>query len=171
MAPNYGEESRDPKRNVPRAMYISVIGLGIFYVITSWAGLTGYHSIDSAAYVAQNNSANFFLLPAHHFGGSFLSGALSWFIITGSFACGMAFHNTTARYMYSLGRERILPSVLGRTHPRWHSPHIASMTQSVIAALVTIAFALFASVDSKLGAGDSVAYLQVYGLLLADWCA
>ena len=28
-----------------------------------------------------------------------------------------------------------------------------------------IAFALFASVDSKLGAGDSVAYLQVYGLM------
>ena len=29
MAPNYGEESRDPKRIVPRALYISVIGLGI----------------------------------------------------------------------------------------------------------------------------------------------
>src|SRR5437588_2954192 len=165
MAPNYGEESRDPKRNVPRAMYISVIGLGIFYIITSWAGLTGYHSINSAASVAQNDSANFFFAPAHHFAGSFLSGALSWFIITGSFACGMAFHNTTARYMYSLGRERVLPSVLGRTHPQWNSPHIASCTQSVIAALITIAFAAFATVDSKLGAGDSVAYLQVYGLM------
>ena len=37
MAPNYGEESRDPKRNVPRSLYISVIGLGIFYILTSWA--------------------------------------------------------------------------------------------------------------------------------------
>src|SRR3989442_1655476 len=35
MAPNYGEESRDPKRIVPRALYISVIGLGIFYTLTS----------------------------------------------------------------------------------------------------------------------------------------
>jgi amino acid transporter len=165
MAPNYGEESRDPKRNVPRAMYISVIGLGIFYTLTSWAGITGYHSIDSAVNVAQNNSYAFYLNPAHHFAGQFLSGSLSWFIISGSFACGMAFHNTTARYMYSLGRERVLPSVLGRTHPRWHSPHIASCTQSVIAALITIAFALFAAVNSKLGAGDSVAYLQVYGLM------
>src|ERR1017187_3371554 len=34
MAPNYGEESRHPKKNVPRALYISVIGLGIFYIIT-----------------------------------------------------------------------------------------------------------------------------------------
>src|ERR1700730_16658734 len=34
MAPNYGEESKDPKRIVPRAMYISVVGLGIFYILT-----------------------------------------------------------------------------------------------------------------------------------------
>jgi amino acid transporter len=165
MAPNYGEESKDPKKNVPRALYISVIGLGIFYIITSWAGLSGYHNIDEAATVAQNNSANFYFGPAQHYGGLFLKDCLSWFIITGSFACGMAFHNTTARYMYSLGREGVLPRLLGRTHRTYHSPHIASSTQSVIAALIMGAFALFASVDSKLGAADSVGYLQVYGLM------
>jgi amino acid transporter len=163
MAPNYGEESRNPKKNVPRALYISVIGLGIFYTITSWAGLTGYHSISAAANVAQNDAANFYFGPAHHFAGSFLSGALSWFIITGSFACGMAFHNTAARYMYSLGRERVLPAVLGRTHDRFKSAHIASTTQSAIAALILLAFALFAAVKGS--AGQSVGYLQVYGLM------
>ncbi len=165
MAPNYGEESKNPKRNVPRALYISVIGLGIFYTLTSWAGISGYSSIQHAAYVAQNDSANFFFLPALHFGGSLLKGALSWFIITGSFACAMAFHNTTARYMYALGRERVLPGPLGRTHPKHRSPHIASLTQSAIAIVIVIAFALFATVNTKLGAGDSVAYLQVYGLM------
>ena len=48
MAPNYGEESKDPKRNVPRALYISVIGLGIFYIITSWAPFAGYATIHDA---------------------------------------------------------------------------------------------------------------------------
>jgi amino acid transporter len=165
MAPNYGEESKNPKKNVPRALYISVIGLGIFYTITSWAGITGYHSINAAANVAQTNSANFYFLPAQHYGGLFLKDLLSWFIITGSFACGMAFHNTTARYMYSLGREGVLPRALGRTHVKHASPHIASTTQSVIAALILAAFALFAVVSPKLGAADSVGYLQVYGLM------
>jgi amino acid transporter len=165
MAPNYGEESKNPKKNVPRAMYISVIGLGIFYTITSWAGISGYHSINAAANVAQNNSANFYFLPAQHYGGLFLKDLLSWFIITGSFACGMAFHNTTARYMFSLGREGVLPRALGRTHRRYHSPHIASVTQSVIAAVIIGAFALFAASSAKLGAADSVGYLQVYGLM------
>jgi amino acid transporter len=165
MAPNYGEESKDPKRNVPRALYISVIGLGIFYTLTSWAGISGYPHFSDAVNVAQNNSANFYFGPAEHYGNLFLKDCLSWFIITGSFACGMAFHNTTGRYMYSLGREGVLPRPLGRTHVRYHSPHIASTVQSVIAALILLAFALFAAVNSKLGAGDSVGYLQVYGLM------
>jgi amino acid transporter len=165
MAPNYGEESKDPKKNVPRALYISVVGLGIFYTLTSWAGITGYRSLNEAAYIAQNNSANFYFIPAQHYAGWFLKDALSWFIITGSFACGMAFHNTTARYMYSLGRERVLPAALGRTHTTHRSPHVASTVQSVIAALILLAFVLFAPVDAKLGAADSVGYLQVYGLM------
>jgi amino acid transporter len=165
MAPNYGEESRNPKRNVPRALYISVIGLGVFYTLTSWAGLSGYRSIDGAAYTAVNNPYGFYIGPAHHFAGQFLAGALSWFIITGSFACGMAFHNTTARYMYALGRERVLPAALGRTHHRWKSAHIASLTQSVIAALILLAFALFATSNPKLGSANSIGYIQVYGLM------
>jgi len=165
MAPNYGEESKNPKKNVPRAMYISVIGLGFFYTLTSWAGISGYSSFSHAVDVAQTNSANFFFIPAQHYGGLLLKDCLSWFIITGSFACGMAFHNTTARYMYSLGREGVLPRFLGRTHPRYHSPHLASTFQSVVAALIVLAFALFAAVDTKLGAADSVGFLQVYGLM------
>src|SRR5436305_3806547 len=140
-------------------MYISVIGLGIFYTITSWAGVSGYHSIDSAAVVAQNDSANFFFLPAHHYAGYFLQDCLSWFIITGSFACGMAFHNTTARYMYSLGREGVLPRSLGRTHERHRSPHIASITQSVIAAIIVGLFVWRASVPAGSNAAAGVAYL------------
>ena len=165
MAPNYGEESKNPKKNVPRAMYISVIGLGVFYTITSWAGISGYHSLGQAVNVAQNNSANFYFLPALHYSGAFLKGCLSWFIITGSFACAMAFHNTTGRYMYSLGREGVLPQALGRTHRRFHSPHIASITQSVDRGADHGRLALFAAVSPKLGAPDSVGYLQVYGLM------
>jgi amino acid transporter len=67
--------------------------------------------------------------------------------------------------MYSLGREGVLHRALGRTHAKHRSPHIASSTQSVIAALIVLAFALFATVDPKLGAADSVGYLQVYGLM------
>jgi len=161
MAPNYGEESRDPKRIVPRALYISVIGLGIFYTLTSWAPLGGYPTTHAAIHQAQTNPAGYYLQPANQYAGHWVAVLLSWLIITGSFACGMAFHNTTARYFYSLGREGLLPKPLGRTHPRWRSPHIASIVQSFIAAGIVILFAVVTGTDNP----TQQAYLQLYGLM------
>ncbi len=161
MAPNYGEESRDPKRIVPRAMYISVIGLGIFYILTSWAPFAGYASLKDAIAQAQGNAGQFYLGPAQQYIGLGVDQAISILIITGSFACGMAFHNTAARYFFSLGRERVLPAALGRTHVRYKSPHIASITQSVIAAVIVILFAIFAGRDNP----TQQAYVDLYGLM------
>jgi len=161
MAPNYGEESRDPKKNVPRALYISVIGLGIFYILTSWAPFAGYSTLNAAAHQAQTNAALYYLNPANVIAGKWVGSILSYLIITGSFACGMAFHNTTARYAYSMGREGLLPRALGRTHPRYKSPHIASIAQSVIAALIVIGFAVFTGSNDP----SSQAYVQLYGLM------
>ncbi len=160
-APNYGEESRDPKRNVPRALYISVIGLGVFYALTSWASLGGYSSTHAAIAQAQTNAANYFLTPATQYAGHWVSSVMSYLIITGSFACGMAFHNTTARYLYSMGREGLVPRALGRTHPRWQSPHIASMFQTFMAAIIIGLFAIFTGSNDP----NSQAYLQLYGLM------
>jgi amino acid transporter len=161
MAPNYGEESKNPKKNVPRALYISVIGLGIFYILTSWAPFAGYATANAAAHQAQNDPANYYLHPANVIAGHWVGSILSYLIITGSFACGMAFHNTTARYAYSLGREGLLPRALGRTHHRYKSPHIASLAQSGVAAIIVLLFALFAGSNDP----TSQAYVQLYGLM------
>ncbi len=161
MAPNYGEESRNPKRVVPVAMYISVIGLGVFYTLTSWAPFAGYHTVNDAIAQAQNSAYSYYLGPAQQYIGLGVDQALSILIITGSFACGMAFHNTASRYFYSLGREKVLPAALGTTHPKYKSPHIASITQTVIAALIIVLFAIFAGRDNP----TQQAYLDLYGLM------
>src|SRR5579864_3674895 len=161
MAPNYGEESKNPKRIVPMAMYISVIGLGVFYTLTSWAPFAGYATLKDAIAQAQGNAAQFYLGPAQQYIGRIEFELLSLLIITGSFACGMAFHNTACRYFYSLGREKVLPKALGQTHPRWKSPHIASIVQSVIAAVIVIVFAIFAGTRNP----NQQAYVDLYGLM------
>jgi amino acid transporter len=161
MAPNYGEESKDPKRIVPMAMYISVVGLGIFYTITAWAPFAGYHTLSDAIKAAQTSAGTYYIGPAQQYIALGVDQALSILIITGSFACGMAFHNTACRYFYSLGREKVLPAALGRTHPRWKSPHIASITQTVIAAAIIVAFAIFAGRDNP----TQQAYVDLYGLM------
>jgi len=161
MAPNYGEESRDPKRIVPLSLYISVLGLGIFYIITSWAGISAYPTVDDAIKIAQTDSAHFYLTPASTMVAPWVGSLMSYLILTGSFACGMAFHNTAARYFYSLGRERVFPAVLGKTHPVYKSPYVASFTQSAIAAILIVLFWVFAGGNDP----TAQAYVMVYGLL------
>src|SRR5437764_13679609 len=146
---------------VPRDMLIAVIGLGVFYTLTSWASLAGYPTTKAAIAQSQSDAAHYFLTPASHYAGQWVASVMSYLIITGSFACGMAFHNTTARYLYSLARDGLAPRALGKTHPKWKSPHIASITQSVVAAIIIGLFAIFTGRNDP----NSQAYIQLYGLM------
>jgi amino acid transporter len=62
--------------------------------------------------------------------------------VTSFFAGLLAFHNATARYFYATGREGLLFSWLGTTHPRFQSPHAGSLTQTAIAVLAIILFTI-----------------------------
>jgi amino acid transporter len=161
MAPNYGEESRDPKRIVPMSLYISVIGLGIFYIVTSWAALSAYPSVEDAIAQGQTAGGEFFMGPIATNVGPLARKAMEVLILTSAFACGMAFHNTAARYLYSLAREGVLAVGLAKTHPKYKSPHIASCVQSALAVVIIVLFMIFAGMDDP----NRQAYLMLYGLM------
>jgi amino acid transporter len=161
MAPNYAEESRDPKRIIPRSLYYSVIGLGVFYIITSWCAISAFPTEGDMLAKAVGDSGNFFLGPIEQYVGGWAKEVMSILILTSSFACGMAFHNTAARYMYSLGREGVLPGFLGKTHPTHKSPHVASVIQTVLAAVWVGLFAYFWGTNDA----NAQAYVGVYTML------
>jgi amino acid transporter len=161
MAPNYAEESRDPKKIIPRSLYISVIGLGLFYIVTSWCAVSAFPSEGDMLVKAVKDSGNFFISPIEQFVGPWAAETMSVLIFTSAFACGMAFHNTAARYLYSLGREGVLPSALAGTHDTFKSPHIASVAQSVLAAVWLGLFAYFLGTDDP----TAQAYVGVYTML------
>ena len=160
MAPNYAEESRDPKRIIPRSLFISVIFLGVFYTLISWVVVSAYATEGDMLAKAVSDSGNFFLTPMANFVGPWASEIMSILILTSSFACGMAFHNTASRYMYSLGREGVLPTMFGNTHAVHMSPHVASNTQSVLAAAWIVLFAVFNGFNDP----NAQSYLGVYTL-------
>jgi amino acid transporter len=160
MAPNYAEESRDPKHIVPRSLYISVIGLGLFYIIVSWCAVSAYPTEGDMLAKAFSDSGNFYMTPLAAFVGNWAKELLSILILTSSFACGMAFHNTASRYLYSLAREGVLPKMIAETHDHHKSPHKASVVQSVLAAVWVVLFAIFNGMADP----TAQAYLGVYTL-------
>ncbi|MGB9141857.1 MAG: APC family permease [Aestuariivirga sp.] len=160
MAPNYAEESRDPKRIVPQSLLLSVVGLGIFYVIVSWCAVSAYPTEADMAAKAFSDGVNFFLTPIQQFVGTWAFELMFLLILTSSFACGMAFHNTAARYLYSLAREGVLPRAVAETHDHHKSPHKASAVQSVLAAAWVVLYGLGYGFDDPSGQ----AWLGVYTL-------
>lgn len=155
----YGEESRDPKRIIPRATMLSVLGVGVFYILVSWMAIAGTgpgHAVELAQDSA--TSSEIFFGPVHQYFGGWAVTMFNVLLVTGSFACGMAFHNCASRYLYALGREGLsssLQKTLGATHPKHGSPYIASFVQTGISVVIILAF-LLAGMDP---------YVHLYGLL------
>ena len=159
----YGEESRNPKRIVPLATLIAVVGLGTFYTFVSWMMIAG-NGKTTAIEKSNTDSIGLWVdLAEDKLGGAFIGDIYLFLIMIGSFACGLAFHNAASRYIYAIGRE--LPSTknnVGRTHPTHGSPHIASVAQTVITLVLTLGFYFLTT-----GGDDPLkgAYFYQYGLL------
>ncbi|WP_285773551.1 APC family permease [Microtetraspora sp. NBRC 13810] len=152
----YGEESRDPKRIVPRATLVSVVGIGLFYTFVSWMVVAA--NGHNAPAIAAKEYAGIFFNPTRELVGVWAVDLFKILILTGSFACSMAFHNCASRYLYAIGRENLIPGTartLGRTHHSHGSPHIAGFVQTAISVVLILAF-FFAGMDP---------YLHIYTLL------
>jgi amino acid transporter len=149
----YSEEARDPKNTVPRATYASVLIIGIFYAISTWAMVNGEGADKLMGTLGGMDPTTFvFALSERYAGGpgSPLTIAMSVLLITSVFAALLAFHNAAARYFYVLGREGLLPASLGQTHARHQSPHLGSILQTVL-ALVVVGIFILTEQDPVLG--------------------
>ncbi|SEL80089.1 APC family permease [Streptacidiphilus jiangxiensis] len=136
----YGEESRNPKRIIPRATLLAVVGLGVLYTFVTWMTLVAATPADAVRTANGSSPLDLFLVPAQTYLGHWAVSAFSWLMCTSAFACGMAFHQCASRYLYAIGREGFLHRALGRTHPRHGSPHVASFTQTGIALVIIGSF-------------------------------
>ncbi|MFN3003838.1 APC family permease [Mycolicibacterium wolinskyi] len=167
----YGEESRDPKRIIPRATMLSVLGVGLFYVFVSWMAIAGtgpQQSVELAQDAA--TSSEIFFGPVRGTYGEWAITVFNILLVTGSFACGMAFHNCASRYLYALGREGLsvgLQKTIGATHPKHGSPYIASFVQSGITLVIVLAF-LFAGMDPYVHMYTLLAILGTMAILIVQ---
>lgn len=138
----YAEEARDPEKTIPRATYLSVLMIGIFFVFTTWLMIVGIGAEKLVPTIQGygDPSALFFDLAGRYVGGPVptIAGIL---LVSSLFAALSAFHNYIARYSYVAGREGLLPAAFGRTHADHQSPHIGSVTQTIGALVVLAIFA------------------------------
>lgn len=114
------EESHDPRRNVGRAMFASVLLLGATYTYLAFATVVGFNG-NGKALAAESIP----LLKAAEGAGTFFLLLIYISGLTSIFACVLGAVNAQSRVLFSAGREGLLPAFLGKVHRRFHTPHIA----------------------------------------------
>ena len=159
----FGEEAEHPEKTIPRATYISVLLIAIFYAFSTWA-ITQYYGPSNVQEAAAGALDTFYFDAAANVLGGWSALTMNILLITSLFACVLSFHNTLNRYFFALGREGLAHSALGKVHHIHGSPYVAGILQSAIAAIILGAFAIagqdpFAVVFSYMSA------LAVLGIL------
>ncbi|UQN15065.1 APC family permease [Gulosibacter sp. ACHW.36C] len=137
----YREEVRDPDKTIPRATYLSVLGIGIFYAIaaTGYVAFFGTGEIQAAA---TENTAGLFHGSIVALLGNIAADIMTILLITSTLACMLSIQNIAARYGFSLARDRALPKALGHVHPRHHSPYLAALAIGAVWVVAIIVLAV-----------------------------
>ncbi len=140
----FAEEAKNPRRTIPRAAYLVIAFVGVFYAVSTWAisGSIGIDGIQAAA--TENPSGMIFDLAAAS-AGSWLSIAMQVLVVTSFIAMLLGLANMFSRYLFALGRAGSLPAKLSSVS-RSGAPSFAGLVNSLVVLVVISAF-LIAGAD------------------------
>jgi amino acid transporter len=137
-APVFAEEAKDHRRTVAIATYLTLGMITVVYVMASLAMTMHYGSGRVVSVAGQQGPEMLFTLA-----NSVIANTDRVLLLTSMGAALLAFHAAVGRYMFSLGREAVLPAAFGRTGRRSGSPWVASLVQSSLGFAVIIVYAAF----------------------------
>jgi amino acid transporter len=136
-AAQLAEESNNPKRNIPRAIFLSALFIGIFFVFTGYAGLAGYgfnHILPGQAdltYITDPNPTPWLTLAGNSWGDAGV--IIITLVILNSTAANLgAGYTAFGRIVFAMGRSGAIPGVFGHLHRRFRTPYIAIALALVI---------------------------------------
>jgi amino acid transporter len=155
LASTMGDEVENPRRNLPRSIFLSAPLIAIAYIVGTAAMLWQLPNRDT------NVVSGF--LQAIRAGADHVSPMLWWLTplcaalySIGNLGSVGAWLIGPARVAFVIGLDRYFPKAFGAVHPRWHTPYVAILVQ---ASLATVFLLL-----SVLGKGTNIE--DVYLILL-----
>ncbi len=115
------QEARLPAKTIGRAIMLSLVTIGVFYILASYASAIGWGTGNMAAFASNAN-------PYYALGHA-LWGAGWWFvvlaIVNSAVGVGLSCTNAASRVMYTMGRAGTLPARFGHIHPSHRTPTFA----------------------------------------------
>ena len=135
-AATLAEESRAPRSTVGKAAVGAAVIVGIFYVFTTYAAAAWFGPGRFSAFPGAGDGNPWNLMANAVWGVGWV--VLFIALLNSSAACANGGACAATRCMWAMGRIGALPSVLGRTHRKWKSPHIAVLVVFAVGIVLTI---------------------------------
>lgn len=133
-----GEESRNPRRTIPRGIFGAVIIVGLFYLFVSYSESQGVATRNMAAFAANPNELSYL---SH----IFWSGSITWLIdlvvALSTMAFVLAAFNAAVRLGYAMGRESMLPRQFASLS-RYKTPHVAVAAVTILSLAIGLPVAI-----------------------------
>ncbi len=155
-----GEEVKNPARNIPLAIGLSIAIAVTIYLLTAFVVLAGIESPDPAipvyAYLGQLEELGMVEAAAQIFprGGRFM------LLLAGLASTTSALNATlygSSRVSFAMGRDGNLPSVFGRINPRNFTPYIAVLMSGLLVVVMSVALPI-----EDVAASTSIMFLLLF---------
>jgi amino acid transporter len=134
------EETKDPRRLIPRAILIATLSIGALYVFTTYAVDVAFGPAQFHNFTTGTGAASWEGMARSLYGIFWLFVFLA--IVNSTIANANAGVNVSTRTAYAMGRINAFPHFLARVHPTHRSPVAAILTAFVITVAVMLGLGL-----------------------------
>ncbi|MCW2930168.1 MAG: amino acid permease-associated region [Actinomycetia bacterium] len=147
------EETGNPRRNVPRAVFQSVAMMAVGYILFAYATVTGFKYNGTAL-----GSAAIPFISVSHDVAAWLAVFAYIAGMTSTLGVLISAVNSQARLIFNAGREGLLPRWLGKVHPQRHTPVNAIFAFVAIGAVIIAVWGLIHLAGGTSGEMSSLAF-------------
>jgi amino acid transporter len=159
-----GEETRDPRRTIPRAVIWSTIVVGAFYVLNMYAATVFFGADRMGEFYTFNDGDPWGFMATEVLGT--LGGLLVVFaILNSSLANANSSATAATRSVFAMGRAGLLPRFFAAVHPTRRTPVNAVHVQVLLAIAVAIGGGLILADDPNPGLGPINIYVFIGTML------
>src|SRR5215207_9082629 len=140
-----GEEVKNPKRNIPRAIFISLTLVVLLYCLVAFVSIGAISPQNTGGIPAWNFIGQYGDLGISKAAEIFLPYG-SFIILAGGIVSSFAALNATtyssARVAFAMGRHYNLPHQLSNIHHKFKTPYLATIISAIIMAVMAYALPL-----------------------------
>lgn len=156
-----GGEIRDPERNLPRGIFLSIAGIAVLYLAmqTSILGVVPWREAQNSSFIASLVIERVY----GHGAARFMTAMVLWIALASVFSLLLGY----SRVPYAAALDGNFFSVFGRVHPKKHFPHVSLLFLGGLALVFSLTLRLKTVIAAILAMRLLVQFIgQAVGVML-----